>query len=58
MKPNWQEQTATPLFSLHKLFGPHGDGLQGCIGTVKKQLCIPTAYMYFNQFTYLFYFFA
>lgn len=23
------EQIACPLFSLHKLFGPHGDGMHG-----------------------------
>lgn len=54
MKPNWQEQTATPLFSLHKLFGPHGDGLQGCIGTVKKQTVMYTYSLYVLQSVYLF----
>lgn len=31
-KPGKHEQTATPLFSRHWLFGPHGDGLHGFIG--------------------------
>lgn len=31
MKPGTQEQTAWLLISLHWLFGPHGDGLQGCV---------------------------
>lgn len=38
MKPGWHEQTATPLFTLHKLFGPHGDGLQGCVGATRKHI--------------------
>lgn len=29
IKPSIHEQTAWPLCSLHLLFGPHGDGLQG-----------------------------
>ena len=28
-----QEQAATPLFTLHSEFGPHGDGLQGSVTT-------------------------
>lgn len=32
IKPNWHEHTAISLLTLHKLFGPHGDGLHGCLG--------------------------
>lgn len=32
INPGWQEQTATPLLTLHKLLGPQGDGLQGSLG--------------------------
>lgn len=34
--PKIHEQTAWPLNSLHWLFGPHGDGLQGCVVTGAK----------------------
>lgn len=32
-KEGKQEQTACPLISLHWLFAPHGDGLQGLVST-------------------------
>lgn len=33
ISPGWQEHTATPLFTLQRLLGPHGDGLHGSLGT-------------------------
>ena len=33
MKPGTHEHTDCPLTSLHWLFGPHGDGLQGLVIT-------------------------
>lgn len=38
MYPVTHVQTAKPLISLHWLFGPHGDGLQGCVVTGSIQV--------------------
>lgn len=37
MYPGTQEHTAWLFISLHWLFGPHGEGLQGFLGTSAKK---------------------
>lgn len=32
MKLGWHEQTGIPLFILHALFGPQGEGWHGFLG--------------------------
>lgn len=40
IKPPRQAQLAWPFASLHKLFGPHGEGSHGLLaGTVKFKYC-------------------
>ncbi len=47
IKPGKQEQTAWPFISRHWLFGPHGDGLQGCTSMGAK-----ISIKYLSKFNY------